>query len=44
MGYSRRGVKDGTGPYKNSRRRTVEKKTVGRRRARLGHCPKSKGK
>lgn len=31
MGKSRRGKRDGTGPYKNSRRRKVEGRKTGRR-------------
>jgi len=41
MGYNKRG-RDGTGPYKGSYRRRVEKKKTGRRRAKGLPCPKRK--
>jgi len=40
MGYSKRGVRTGTGPYKGSYRRSVEGKSIGRRRASGVRCPK----
>jgi len=39
MGYNNPGVRDGTGPYKYSYRRLVEKKKYGRRRERGEPCP-----
>ena len=40
MGYTQRGKRDGTGPYKASARRKVEGKKVGRRKASGVKCPK----
>jgi len=40
MGYYKRGVRDGSGSYKDSYRRRVEKKSIGRRRAKGEKCPK----
>ena len=42
MGYLRRGVRTGDGPFKGSYRRRVEGKRIGRRRARGVKCPKRK--
>lgn len=42
MGYLRRGVRTGDGPYKDSYRRRVERKSIGRRRAKGIKCPKRK--
>jgi len=42
MGKERAGVRDGTGPYKNSYRRKVEGKSYGRRRERGEKCPFSR--
>lgn len=39
MGRNRRGVRDGSGPYRGSYRRRGEGKSIGRRKARLGYCP-----
>ena len=39
MGKLIRGKRDGTGPYKGSFRRRVEKKSIGRRRAKGAPCP-----
>lgn len=42
MGYLRRGVRTGDGPYKGSYRRRVKGKRIGRRRAAGVKCPKRK--
>ena len=42
MGCTQRGKRDGTGPYKNSYRRKVEGKSIGRRLEKTGRCPKRK--
>ena len=42
MGYTRRGIRDGSGPHKDSYRRKVEGKSIGRRRAKGIRCPKRK--
>ena len=41
MGKTRRGVRDGSGPFKGSYRRKSEGKSIGRRRAAGQKCPKS---
>jgi len=40
MGYNRRGQRDGTGSYKDSYRRRIKKKSIGRRRENGERCPK----
>ena len=42
MGRTKKGIRDGTGPYKDSYRRKTEKKTTGRRIASGQKCPKKK--
>lgn len=42
MGYTQRAKRTGDGPHKNSYRRRVEGKTIGRRRAAGVKCPKKK--
>ena len=42
MGYTQRAKRTGDGPYKDSYRRRVEGKTIGRRRAKGEKCPKRK--
>jgi len=42
MSYTKRGVRDGSGPYRGSYRRRVEGKGIGRRRASGAKCPKRK--
>jgi hypothetical protein len=40
MGKAKRRVRDKTGPHKDSYRRQVEHKTIGRRMAKTGKCTK----
>jgi len=40
MAKTRRGVRDGSGPFAGSHRRKVQGKSIGRRRAAGQKCPK----
>jgi len=39
MGFDNKSVRDGTGPFKDSFRRTVEEKDIGRRKEAGEECP-----
>lgn len=39
MGKKQRTVRNGTGPYKNSFRKTIEEKSIGRRKQAGEICP-----
>jgi len=44
MSKEQRGIRDGTGPYKESFRKTIEKKEVGRRIEAGEKCPEGNTK
>ena len=44
MAINKRGIRDGSGSYKGSFRRLVEKKPIGRRKERGEICPFTKEK